>query len=312
MHPKLLNMKTFYLAAACTLVSLQGFTQNNCATSFKRNNGNGTCGLQGELRLTFPGGCPANVPYIDSVYINNDKTNVAFSAPDNSKCNGANAYISYCVVSGNMPPANIWKIFFRNPDGSSYTCDVSSTGIVPVVFSSFTATLTGSTIVCRWNTENETDNKYFELERSADGLVFNSIARINSNTQGSYQYTDAAASILTANTIYYRVKQVDNSGSFSYSKVFAIKNGIAKNDIIVTPNPFKQNINISFNSTASTLTEIKLLNVNGQTAAVKKLVPAAGQNTCMLNGISQLPKGVYMIQVIQNGQVIKSQQLLKQ
>jgi hypothetical protein len=81
-------MREFILITAIILFSLPGIPQSTCATSFKVNNGNGTCGAAGELRLTFPGSCPALVPIIDSVYINGIKSNVTFVAPDVSKCGG--------------------------------------------------------------------------------------------------------------------------------------------------------------------------------------------------------------------------------
>lgn len=57
--------KKITISAALILISFAGFSQ--CPTYFKRNNGNGTCGAEAEIRMYFPS-CPVIVPKIDSIY----------------------------------------------------------------------------------------------------------------------------------------------------------------------------------------------------------------------------------------------------
>jgi hypothetical protein len=92
----------------------------------------------------------------------------------------------------------------------------------------------------RWTTENEINVNHFELERSVDGDNFAQIATINAGAN-TYSYNDFDAS---AENSYYRLKSVDNDGSFEYSKAIVIKNAIAKTNISVYPNPFTESVTI--------------------------------------------------------------------
>ena len=159
-------MKTLTIISAFILNSFAGFSQNVCATSFKRNNGNGTCNAAGQLRITFPGGCPAEVPFIDSIYVEGTKYNVTFAAPDVSTCSGTSGYIGYCVTSGNMPPVDVLKIFFRTASGFAFSCTVldGSINILPIKISSFDATVLENAISCKWTTEEESNDHSFDCK----------------------------------------------------------------------------------------------------------------------------------------------------
>ena len=312
-------MKTLIIIIALILTTISGFSQNLCASFFKRNNGNGTCSSLGQLRLTFPGSCPADIPSIDSLYINGVKYNVTFGAPDVSNCGGANGYISYCVTSGNMPPTEVWKVFFRSQSGVSFTCDVldSWIKILPVKFVTFDATISGDAITCKWTTENEINNNHFELERSFDGSNFSTIAIIfgegtEKMVRNTYQFTDKSSSLQSKNIIYYRVKQVDNGGKFSYSNIVTIKPGsnISKT-LLVSPNPFVENLELKFEAAEKGNAEIKIMSFTGQAAVIKKAIVNKGNNKLQVGNLAGLAKGVYVAQISINGIIVGNQKIIK-
>jgi len=281
------------------------------------NNGNGTCGGAGELRLTFPGGCPAVVPVIDSVYVNGIKSNVMFAAPDASKCGGGNGYISYCVVSGNMPPINVWSIFFKEAQ-SVFNCAVVSTNTstLAVKLVSFDAAVIGKSITCKW-TSQETDNNHFEVERSFDGRNFNSIAYVfskeNSSTlSNNYSYNDKSIALQGHNKVFYRLKDVDKNGSVSFSDIINIKLAASfAKGIQVSPSPFTGSLSIIVESTSSGNGEIKLLNFNGQPVATKNATITKGSNMLQLDNLGTLSRGVYVAQVSINGVIAGNQTVIK-
>jgi alpha-tubulin suppressor-like RCC1 family protein len=112
-----------------------------------------------------------------------------------------------------------------------------TTSIVPITLSSFTAQNKNSTNLLLWTTENETNNKHFEIQRSVDGINFITIGKVNaignSTITTNYSYTDNAP---TYGTNYYRLKQVDVDGTFTYSNIEKIKN-IKLGGITIYPNP---------------------------------------------------------------------------
>ncbi len=112
---------------------------------------------------------------------------------------------------------------------------------LPVELVYFKGKATENDVSLEWRTASETDNKHFEVERSADGKVFEQIGIVeghnNSTTPINYTYKDTAP--LSGNS-YYRLKQVDFSGPFAYSPIVAVtREGMGANtiELSLAPNP---------------------------------------------------------------------------
>jgi hypothetical protein len=88
---------------------------------------------------------------------------------------------------------------------------------LPVELLSFSAECANESITLKWQTASEFNSSHFEVEKSTDGLNWNTIGQLpasgNSNELLSYSFQDVAKSI---NTIYYRLNQVDNDGLQKY------------------------------------------------------------------------------------------------
>jgi hypothetical protein len=96
--------------------------------------------------------------------------------------------------------------------------------ILPVELTSFTAELSNQKPLLRWETATEKDNARFEIERSANGETYSRIGIVNGSGTTSqphtYSFYDYSAA---AGIWYYRFKQVDFNGSYSYSPLRAIE-----------------------------------------------------------------------------------------
>jgi hypothetical protein len=130
-----------------------------------------------------------------------------------------------------------------NPDGSgrifgsealSARMNVFTVGTIgnalPIELLYFRAAAKEGAMELTWATAKEINNDYFTIERSADGQNFSELLRVNGagNSQTMQQYTATDASPLSGMG-YYRLKQTDRDGTFSYSKVAAIQAGKAGN-----------------------------------------------------------------------------------
>jgi hypothetical protein len=76
-----------------------------------------------------------------------------------------------------------------------------------------------------WKTASESNNDYFTIEKTQDGINYNTVININgagnSNTTLSYDYIDYNVD----NTInYYRLKQTDYDGKYAYSHIITLDN----------------------------------------------------------------------------------------
>lgn len=85
----------------------------------------------------------------------------------------------------------------------------------------------------QWSTESELNNQMFVVEKSDNSKEFNPIGTIhsagNSTVMHHYQFIDYA---LKSEDNYYRLKQIDNNGSFTYSPIIFIKNKLPHNPFV--------------------------------------------------------------------------------
>lgn len=94
----------------------------------------------------------------------------------------------------------------------------------PVEFLTFEAEPFGDTRVrCRWQTASERDNEVFVVERSLDGMIFEPIGEVpgagTSHSLQEYVFLDEQPLF---GTTFYRIRQVDFDGAFSYSELRSV------------------------------------------------------------------------------------------
>lgn len=99
----------------------------------------------------------------------------------------------------------------------------NATLILPVELINFNATPKGKNVEINWTTASETNNDYFSVERSKDGIEFSNIDIVpgagNSNKILNYKSIDNSP---LSEYSYYRLKQVDFDGLFAYSKIVPV------------------------------------------------------------------------------------------
>lgn len=141
---------------------------------------------------------------------------------------------SYKTATINNNSSNIIFQFYRTA-GTIYIDDVEvNAGPMPVEFSKFTANQLDKSSILLFSTASETNNDYFTIERSADGRSYDVIGQIkgagDSNRELSYEFIDENP---TPGINYYRIKQTDFDGKYSYSEIRSVRHNLGK--ITVTP-----------------------------------------------------------------------------
>lgn len=182
---------------------------------------------------------------------------------------------------------------------------------VPVTWLSFTAQkISSAAILLNWSTTNESNNMYYDIERSSDAVSFEKISLVNAGNAPSgiqeYQYTDYKA-IAGAN--YYRLKQVDADGKSSYSSVAKV---ILPTDIqtwSVQPNPATTATTLLARKEMSNV-QISLTDANGKTVyKVKYTKLNAGQQVII--PLHNLAKGMYVLS-IHSSEGLRAEKISKQ
>lgn len=171
------------------------------------------------------------------------------------------------------------------------TAAASATGPLPVTLLDFTAQTQGSAVALAWHTASEVNAARFEVERSLDGSSFTTLssvaARGTSTAASAYASRDAALPA-GASQLYYRLRQVDQDGTATYSPVRTVALAAA-GGLALFPNPAHTTATLTG---AQPGTAVQLLDALGRTVATTT-ADAAGVATLRLP--AGLPTGVYVV-----------------
>ncbi|MEP6584146.1 MAG: T9SS type A sorting domain-containing protein [Ginsengibacter sp.] len=187
-----------------------------------------------------------------------------------------------------------------------------------VKYRSFEAyALNSSSVNISWATESETNNDHFEIERSFDQKDFSTAALIfgpEANTGlNKYSFVDKVKGLSDHKVVYYRLKQIDIDGQVTYSAVKMVRfNSASKVFMKVYPNPYVSKINIKFYNDGGSKAQLRLVNATGQVVCANESRISKGDNEMELKNISSNPSGLYIVDLIVDGNLITSQKVFKQ
>ncbi len=148
-----------------------------------------------------------------------------------------------------------------------------------------------------WTTATETDNDYFEVLRSYDGVHFEAIAQVNgignSATPTAYEFIDVEP---TNGISYYQLSITDINGKAEKSAIIALDRESMNGEISIMPNPAIDYIHINYTITQAETLNLKIYDVSGKLIKQSTLNGALGENTNRLN-VSDFSKGLYFLQL---------------
>ena len=187
-----------------------------------------------------------------------------------------------------------------NPDCryfNDYALVVAEGGPLPVKLTSFDGTYADGVATLNWQTSQELNNDRFELYRSYDGNNFELAATIagagNSSLPKNYTYQDR---INLDGNVYYKLKQIDIDGKFSFSNIVRLSSSDNSASFKVYPNPVTNNFTVSFSTPKTGVATLLIRSTNGQTVYRKSLSVIKGNNSVSISG-QQLSTGMYYITV---------------
>jgi hypothetical protein len=136
----------------------------------------------------------------------------------------------------------------------------------PIRLEYFKAIATQASAQLNWATATEFNNSHFEIEKSTDGSNFKIIGNVkgNSNSVNRIIYSFIDPNI-SDNKNYYRLKQVDFDGKYSYSNIEVLEIKNHNKEIQIYNDPFSKTITIDQPDSDELLLEIEVLDVAGKT-----------------------------------------------
>lgn len=160
----------------------------------------------------------------------------------------------------------------------------------------------------KWTTATESNNDYFTVERSVNGIMYQEIKRVagaNTNSDPhSYSILDEAP---LPGLSYYRLKQTDLDGNYKYLGIRSIELE-SEIQVVVSPNPLKNSkLNIQVNSLGDRPMEVRIMSSSGKELYAGRYTSDAIQgNQVTVDLPAGMGAGVYIVQVFLNNRVYNS------
>jgi hypothetical protein len=218
-------------------------------------------------------------------------------------------------IPGFVPGTSAYRfdIFIRVPSTSNNnqcitfdnfrTTGTESQATLPVTFTEVIARKATEGVEVLWNVAGEKEVSHYEVERSTDARNFTKIGEVDATGNSAYNFIDKSAG---NGVTYYRVRNVDQDGKFSYSKI--VKISLERTvGLTAYPQPVITDITIEHNLAANG--KIVFASASGQVVKTVQVKPGVTQTTV---NVSALRAGLYVIR-FDNGQgEVESIKMIKQ
>ena len=173
-----------------------------------------------------------------------------------------------------------------------------TTIVLPVSLLEFTGNRKDNDAVLNWKTTNEQNTSHFEIERSIDGRTFSKVGTVAAaNTTGinRYGFTDKNFTALAVPVVYYRLKQVDNDGRYTYSRTIPLYID-DKNIVLFYPNPVKNEASLSIIVDKPQQLYCRIIDNSGRVMKQQQWELSAGSNSLSVD-VTGLAKGMYYLEL---------------
>jgi len=207
---------------------------------------------------------------------------------------------------GTSTDANAWS-------SNTQWYAISTANLLPVEMVSFTGAKNKENVDLIWQTASEINSSHFEIQRSADGVTFETIGAEDaagfSNSLLNYTFTDSAP---FQGMNYYRLKEVDTDGRVQYSDVVVVDffTGNSLLQVSFYPNPMEENATLHFDMPTEGSADIEVFDALGRVVYSIKRNFAKGANDVSLNDLV-LATGNYFVRMIAQNAISATVQFSK-
>ncbi len=197
------------------------------------------------------------------------------------------------------------------PDFSRWTLSTADNAL-PVAFILFNVRCNDNKVLINWKTANEQNSRYFEVQRSENGINWSAIGQLtaagNSSVEKTYFYNDNNP---TGGTAYYRIAESDLDGKMMYTNV--LKNICGQADVLKAwPNPVQRELLISINTKAVSVATIKVFDSRGAVVKRQQYALLQGNNLLSLKTDNLTPGAYYVLAEWAGGRSQQSVKFIKQ
>lgn len=185
--------------------------------------------------------------------------------------------------------------------------------VLPVKLLSFDGRrLHEKTVELKWQTIHEVNNRHFEVERSLGNTTqFINVATVRAspdiNPVHNYRLNDPNN---YSGTSYYRLRQVDVDGKYTYSKIISVKGFSRSSNLRAFPNPARSVVNVAMNFEEPGPGALSIYDLNGKLVFQKQTKFLKGENVIAVP-VGHLSPGLYMVKLLKDEQMVGAVKVLK-
>ena len=167
------------------------------------------------------------------------------------------------------------------------------TGVLPIELLNFSAAPENDHVNLNWSTATETNNDYFTIEKTSDGINFETVAIVDGAGNSTHLLNYSAIDENPfAGTSYYRLKQTDFNGQYSYSEIVPVNFTKEEDLFSVYPNPAHGSVKVICPGDKNEMVELSIIDATG------KLISTSTTSIGELDELQlNLSEGMYSIVV---------------
>lgn len=185
--------------------------------------------------------------------------------------------------------------------------------LLPLVLENFSAIKQNNDVIVHWTTASELNTDKFEIlasnsTSSRSTPNFNSLGNVvgagNSTTPKSYTFIDRSPN--KSGTYYYKLKEIDKDGNYTYSNIAAVNfdKPTLFNLIGVNPNPFSDRTTLQMYMSQRGLLQCKVFDVAQRLVSAQQADVSEGNFVMDIDKAGNLPSGVYFVHLIFNNEQV--------
>jgi hypothetical protein len=208
---------------------------------------------------------------------------------------------------------NRWEVSFNVSGFGGYIIQTMNS-ILPFKLISFYASKKNTDVVLEWKTAEDLELSHYVIERGSNSFDFKSIGEVgtlNSLKERTYSYNDINALVYYGNhkQLYYRLRIVQKDENIEYSNIRRIELN-KKLNISLYPNPVQDFLTIRVLGNNMKDLQIRLTDLQGR--IIKNLSYQKTGTEHLWLKMSNLQKGFYFLEILQNNDVKDIFKVIKQ
>jgi hypothetical protein len=265
-----------------------------------------------EVAANFPVMCPNNISNI--WVINPISTSLYTWEAITGNIVGSNIGPNIVV---DQPGVYVVSQQLMDSCGTSYATDTMEVTMayncltLDQLFTSLNVKKDNQLAIITWNSENLPGGDYFEVQRSTDGIQFQTVQTIQSRAGGQYRVPDDLKQV-QAKRVYYRLRFVPAGQGSVYSKSLSIFNNESNVlSLITAPNPVTDRLRLSINLDKSSKVELLLRNEFGALVYRDQFSGLSGVNEWQISRNSFWKTGMYVLEVKIDNEILRRRLLIQ-